>query len=283
MKKLYSDTVISKLRAVPAVLWVIFLLVSFFFANAYEFLLSAEYYAHSFAEIYKEMGLTVNTITVGILASVFEAAIYLAIFEILIAITYNLAAGRYRCQINRQDFKFRLRYFMIIVNLIIGVLSVGYFFTQRENGVINPHIVLFGDKINILNATNPYYTIQSSVLPFAVAAIMALVFFDDFRTRYVPKRNQTALFSRFAMIFIGINVLLFVWSLFSNFLLIKTTKPTTVAEIIAYSLQAASYVAAAVGYYFYYRKIKKEPDIEFSINNDNDKGGSDKIYDDFGF
>ncbi len=283
MNKLYSDKVVAKLRAVPVAVWVLLLLVSFYFAHAYELLLTAEYYAFTVGEVYQELGINVNAVTVGVLFSILEAAVYLVVFEILIAITYNLAAGRFRCQINRQDFKFRLRYFMLVLNLIIGVCSVGYFFTQYENGVINPHIVLFGDKVNILTATNPYYSIQNSVLPFTVAAVMALLFFEDFRSRYVPKRNQTALFSRFAMIFIGINVLFFVYQLFSDFLIVKNPNPATVPEIIAYSLEAASYVAASVGYYFYYLKIKKEPDVEFIINDDNDKGGSDKIYDDFGF
>lgn len=284
MKKLFSDSVVSKLRVLPSFVWVIFVIISFFFARAYEFLLTGEYYAAVMEEAYKELGYNINPVTAGVMFSIVEAIFYTVIFEILLAIVFNLVVGRFRCQINRSDFKFRLRYFIVIVNLIIGIISIGYFFTQYENGVINPNISLFSGKINILNAENPYYSIQSAVLPFAVSAIFAIFFFEDFRNRYVPPRNQPTLFIRFAMIFVGINVILFVYRIFQNFLFINNPSPATVTEIVAYSLEAFSYVAASVIYYFYYRKLKKELDnIHFDIPSSDDKNKNENIFDDFGF
>lgn len=284
MKKLFSDSVVSKLRVLPSFVWVIFVIISFFFARAYEFLLTGEYYAAVMEEAYKELGYNINPVTAGVMFSIVEAIFYTIIFEILLAIVFNLVVGRFRCQINRSDFKFRLRYFIVIVNLIIGILSIGYFFTQYENGVISPNISLFSGKINILTAENPYYSIQSAVLPFAVSAVLAIFFFEDFRNRYVPPRNQPTLFIRFAMIFVGINVILFVYRIFQNFLFINNPSPATVTEIVAYSLEAFSYVAASVIYYFYYRKLKKELDnIHFDIPSSDDKNKNENIFDDFGF
>ncbi len=284
MKKLFSDSVVSRLRSVPSFVWVIFVIISFFFSRAYEFLLMGEYYAEILAEAYRELGYSTNTVTVGVIFSLVEAAVYAVIFELILAIVYNWAVGRFRCQINRSDFKFRLRYFVILVNLVIGVLSIGYFFTQYENGVLTPNISLFSGKVNLLEAENPYYAIQSSVLPFVAAAIMAIFFFEDFRSRYVPPRNQPQLFTRFGMIFIGINLILFIYRLFQTFLLFKNSTATT-PEIIAYSLEAFSYVAVGAAYYLYYRKLKKDSEnqIEITIDDSNDKGKKENIYDDFGF
>lgn len=284
MKKLFSDSVVSRLRSVPPFLWVIFVAISFFFSRAYEFLLMGEYYSEILAEAYKELGYSVNTVTVGVTFSVVEALFYTVIFEALIAIVYNWAVGRFRCQINRPDFKFRLRYFVILVNTVIGILSIGYFFTQYENGVLTPDISLFTGKVNLLTAENPYYSIQSAVLPFLVAAVMTIFFFEDFRVRYVPPRNQPQLFTRFGMIFVGINLLIFVYRLFQAFLLVKDPAPATTPETIAYSLEAFSYVAVTVSYYLYYRKLKKDiENIRFETEITDDKGKKENIYDDFGF
>ena len=86
------------------------------------------------------------------------------------------------------------------------------------------------------------------------------------------------------MIFVGINVVLFAYRIFQNFLFINNPSPATVTEIVAYSLEAFSYVAASVIYYFYYRKLKKELDnIHFDIPSSDDKNKNENIFDDFGF
>ena len=287
MKKLFGDNLVSKLRGIPTFVWVFFVYVSFFFANAYEFLLNGEYAALYTASAYAELGYSINTMTIGIVSSLLQPIVSVLLFEIILGITYNSIAGRYRARINRADYKFRARYLVILINLIVGILSIGYFFTQYVDGVLTPNISLFSGFNNAQNAENPYFTIQSNLLPFAVTAAFCVLFFDDFRKRFVPKQNQAALFSTFSMLFVGIYTLVFAFDLLSTFLFYE--KVTLQAyQIAAYATKGGLLVLTGIAYFFYYRKLKKEKDddssIEFFPPEDHPSdSGSEKIYDDFDF
>lgn len=284
MKKLFSDSVVAKLRTVPAFGWVFFVFVSFFFSRAYEYLIMGEYVATMYADAYSELGFQINTAFIGIFASLFSAALSTLVFEVIVYFVYGLVVGRYRSNINKKDFAFRVRYFICIVNLLIGVLSIGYFFTQSINGVATPHIRFYGEIVNYRDAENPYYLIQSSTLPFLLTAILSLFFFEDFRKRFVPTRNQAALFVNFSLIFVGVSILLFGVELIQTFLLFKDSDVTTVG-VISYSLEGGSYLLVLIAYFLYYRRLKKisnDPDDPITIVPD-DSSHHGNIYDDFGF
>ena len=283
MKKIFSDEIVSKLRRIPSPVWVICVIFSFFFANAYAYLIEGEYIAIQLNTIYTEMGISFNIVTIGIVFSIIEAAIFTAVSEIIISLIYNTVAGRFRAEINRQDFKFRIRYLIIIINLIIGIFSIGYFFTQKINGIYTGKIELFGSIANIIEAENPYYTIQSSILPFIVTSFLAFIFYDDFRKRYVHGRNQTALFSMFLKIYIGIYVLIFVFDIFSNFLILEEVV-YDVYTIIAYCLKGVAIIIVGILSYLYYKRLDKDTKTNINTNVTNESNNSNtNIFDDFGF
>jgi hypothetical protein len=282
MKYLFSDGIVAKLRKIPAGVWVIFVILSFFFADAYGLLLSGEYYAATAKASYAQYDVSVNETTLGIFFALAEAALYALFFEIICNISYNLAVGRFRVALNRADFRFRLRYLLVIANTIIGILSIGYFFTQSINGVYTGKITLFGDVINMIAAENPYYEIQNAVMPFFVMSVAIGLFYEDFRVRFVPKRNQEKIFAYFAKFYIGIYLALLVLDVVYNFLLLTNVQHDTV-EVISYCVNLAVKVGIAVWAYVNDRrlaKISNEPDDEIKTDDDHhDKN----IYSDFGF
>lgn len=281
MKALFSDNVVSKIRRIPSSVWIVFLIISFFFANAYSYILEGEAMAKQLCTIYAEMGTNVNNVTIGVLIIIFASALGAVIAEIAIALVYRFAISRHYVSINSQDFKFRIRYMLIISNLIIGVLSIGYFFTQTADNVYTGSISLFKDKVNLLEFKNPYFSIQNTVLPFIVYSIMLFVFYDDFKSRYVDPRNQANLFANTLKLFVGIYLLSFVFSLFNSFLLVDN-QPQDVYTIIAYCLKGVSIMAISVVAYLYYKKLKRISDEQI-FTTENSSNQTDNIYDDFGF
>lgn len=290
MKKLFGDSVVSKLRTVPAFCWVFFVFATFFFAHAYEYLVLGEYSASLYAKLAEQYSFTVNTAFFGIFTSLLSAGMQTLIFEVVVFIVYGLVAGRYRCNINKKDFAFRIRYFMVLVNLLIGILSIGFFFTQRINGVAAPHMTFFGEIVNYIDAENPYYLIQNSFLPFLLTATLAVFFFEDFRKRFVPLKNQTPLFINFALIYVGVSIILFAIDLIRTFVAFRGEAELTLMGKIAYGVEGGSYLLVVVGYVLYYLHLKKitknddthdDDNITFVVDNATPDDGN--IYDDFGF
>lgn len=284
MKKLFSDTVVSKLRVLPAPVWVLFVYVSFFFANAYQYLIYGEYVALATAEAYAELGYNFNTSAVGIIMALLQPLVSLAVFEIVLGFTYGSVVGRFRANVNRSDYKFRARYLAILINLVVGVLSIGYFFTQTVDGVPTPDISLFAGFSNYLQADNPYYTIQSLSLSYVITSVFCVIFFEDFRVRFVPHQNQAPLFGMFASIYLGVYALVFAYDLLATFVLYTDVTVTTY-DIVAYALRGGFTLLSAVGYYLYYRKLKNSSDdgVSFEIIPPDNSSGSEKIFDDFDF
>lgn len=289
MKKLFGDSVVSKLRVLPPFVWGLFVYVSFFLAGAYEYVLTGAQAGEYVAQAYAQMGYpsTFNTVTIGVFAAIFSPLFSYVIFEFIIAVIFNSVAGRYRCQINKADFKFRIRYLVLIINTIIGILSIGYFFTQKVNGVLTPKFNLFTELSSAETFENAYYSIQSAVLPFAVTAGFCLWFFEDFRKRFVPSRNQAPLFSMFAMIFIGIYVAIFLIGVLQTFLLYSNVSFTK-TDILSYSLEGGVLALAIIGYFVYYLKLKKNEKDDGNNNFtfrvvETEEQPSEKIFDDFNF
>lgn len=293
MKTIFSDTVIAKMRKLPAFGWVFVLFCTFFFASAYEFLLIGEYTAFEIVAVYDDyfsatgqVAPNINGLTIGIIASLFEAGVLLLIFEIIISFAHNLVLRKFCAQINRSDFKFRLRFAMIIANIIIGILSIGYFFTQKIDGQYSGQIELFGNVVNYIIADNPYYTIQSSILPFAVYSLIFGWFYEDFRSRYVPKRNQANLFSFVASIYVGVNLALCLVYFIYDFAILKGAYSTI--QLVASCCEIAIIVIIGILAMLNYKRLKKistEPEFIFNdenINNDN-QHTQKNIFDDFGF
>mgnify|MGYP007068158053 CR=1 FL=1 len=73
MKKIFGDTIVSKLRNIPSFVWVILLFASFFFADAYSCLLSGEYFSYEMISAYDEVlqqtgqELNLNPVAFGII------------------------------------------------------------------------------------------------------------------------------------------------------------------------------------------------------------------------
>lgn len=289
MKTLFSDTVVSKLRKIPTFGWVFFVFVSFFFAFCYEYLLIGEYTTSTMFSMYDEVLGEANLLesispvsiaSIGVIASLFEAAMATVIFELILILAYNVCVGRFRAQINRPDFKFRIRYAIIIANTIIGILSIGYFFTQKINGEYVGALTLFGDVVNYVQADNPYYTIQSSFLPFAVYTLVFGFFYEDFRKRYVLQRNQAKLFNFVAIIFVGISLVVSIVSFFVYF----GESTSSTINIVASCLEIGTKLLLGVGALLNSRRLKKISDTPvvnvYDTTNDHVQKN---IFDDFGF
>lgn len=287
MKKIFGDTIVSKLRNIPSFVWVILLFASFFFANAYSCLLNGEYFSYETISAYDKISqqtgqdINLNPIAFGIIFSLAYCAINLVIFEIIIGFVYNTVAGRFRAQINRADFKFRLRYLMILSNVIVGILSIGYFFTQRYGGVYTGKITFFNGSVNLMIADNPYASIQSAILPFTVTTILLGIFYEDFRERYVPRRNQASLFSFGARIYFGVYIALLLISILRDFVLYKTEH--TVYDIVGVCLDATIKIALAVVAFFNAKRLKKISDSDESEIHIHTDDGNDNIFGDYGF
>ena len=286
MKKLFSDNVVSRLRVLPSAVWVLFTFMTFFFSRAYELLVTGEYVMSLYVDILVEAGLSAKAgVVYGVFVSIGSALIETLIFELILHIAYGVLAGRYRAEINKSDFKFRLRYLMIVINLVIGILAIGYFFTQTVNGVHVPQFSLYKNGfVNLVDAENPYYLVQDACMPILVVTLLVMAFYEDFRKRYVPKRNQAKLFAWYGILYVGVEVILYVINLVRALLQANVT--FGLYDILSYSLEAGAFVLIGVVYFFYWRKLKKEEDIiEPTITfPDEDSGGTDgNIFNDFGF
>lgn len=290
MKKLFGDGAIAKLRAIPAWLWVVAEWLAIYFANLYTLLVNSEQMAAETKRTLLDAAnegvelVEVNEVALGILLSALSALFILAAVELLTGLAHNVARNKFGCGISRADFKFRVRHFVILTHLAIGVLSIGYFFTNVKNGAAVPLIKLFdGTPLLSDGYENPYFQIQSSVLPFLATVVAFAPFYDDFRARYAPPRAQAPLFREFATIFIGIHVGLYVARLIFSTVLVRDGGLDAIS-IATDALNAVVYAATGIACYFRHKKIKKENEIDRLKPNIGDMPASgDDIFGDLGF
>lgn len=290
MKKLYGDNLISKIRSCPAPIMVLLLIISYFFANAYYMIIIGEEVSYQAIQAYSEVGLNynLNPLGIGIIYTIIAPCIYTIIIEILRSITYSIITARGFAQINKSDYSFRFRYTFIIANIIIGILSIGYFFTQKYNGVYTGTIAFYSGIANNLNEsiTNPYYAIQTHCLPFIVRSIMILCFSDDLMRRFIPHSLHKKVFALFMEIYLSISGIYLIIQTMNAFVLHTTTD---VYVIAAFCVDWAAKIIITGIYLLYYFKVLNKKvevvsnEINITFNENEEQKKDDNIYDDFNF
>ena len=279
MKKLLSDELVAKYRVLPNAVWFLISACAAFFANAYSTLIdtasSASAVAESLASL--NMGVTLNYAAFISLSCVLSALLTAGIFEIINHIASGILLARFSAKTNRSDIKFRLRLCYIYANICIGIIGIVYFFTQVTDGAYTGAFSLF-------NWDNDVELILSSIVPFSALTFFLFVFYEDFRIRFLPKRNHARALLYVGRIYFG---LYFVVELIIALRAVIFYSADLTAIEIASSWVSVAVVALWAGAaYLYYNKLKKMPDdddtdqpITFIV----EEPTKHNIYDDFGF
>lgn len=260
MKTLYKDEVIAKLRKLPTFVWYVIYAATFFFMDASSLISDGQTITESYKAAFEEIGMTgVNFQAMSIVIIIMACIVYTVIFEIIVWVAHSILQRRFPLTINKNDFAFRLRLLFIISHLILGCIGIVGFFNAQVYGLLN------------------------AIFAFSVPALLLIWFYEDFRVRYVPKRNQHTLFRFVATFFIGIYLALSAISLIYNLVIYGAE----LSKLQTAALCVDTVVIALVGVfaYFYYRiltNISKEPeDNEMFIKKEETK--NDDIFKDLGF
>ncbi len=260
MKTLFKDEVIAKLRKLPTFVWYILYAASFFFMDASTLISDGRTITDSYKAGFEEIGMTgVNFDAMAVFIVIFAVIIYTVIFELIVWIAHSVLQRRFPLTLNKSDFAFRLRLLFIISHLILGCVGIVGFFSV------------------------PVWELLNAIFAFAVPALLLMWFYEDFRTRYVPKRNQHTLFKFVAMIYIGIYLALSAIYLVYN--LVLYSGDLTALEIASLCVDTLVISIVAVVAYFDYRrlsKIAREPeDNDLFIKKE--ENNNDDIFKDLGF
>ncbi len=235
MKKLFSDKVIAKLRVVPTPVWFIFLAISCFFVQCRTTVVTAgeaiATFNEAWADLMAETGesFSINTTAFTVFTCIFSGLVSAAITEAVIYIVYAFTARRFFCAINQKDFSFRARILIIIVNLIVGVFSLTSFIHEGAGNIV----------IALINITVP--------------ALFIAWYYEDYRVRFVPKRNHASLFRLFAIVYL---VIAFVRSL-APAIEYTVMGGTDVLTIVAVWVDVAMILALGVLAYFNVVRLNK--------------------------
>lgn len=261
MKTLYKDEVIAKLRKLPTFVWYIIFAASYFFREAWSLTANAKATTEAYLAQFAELGITgINGTGITVMVSIFSVIIAVVIYEIIFWLAHSILSRRFVLAINRNDFSFRLRLLMIISNIILGLVGITYFFTDKATAIL------------------------TAIFDYSVPTLLLGWFYEDFRVRYVPKRNHAKLFAFVSKIYIGIY---FVFSAF--YLIFNLTFYTnlTVIEIVSLCVDTVIVVVTAVMAYFNYRRLVKiadgPEDNDLFISKEEDNKKDDNIFKDFGF
>lgn len=261
MKTLFKDEVVAKFRKMPSFLWYFILAASYFFKNAYVTLGDAKIMTESYAEQFAELGVTgFNGTAFTVVVAILVPVIYTVIFELFARIIYGLLVRRFALAVNQNDFCFRLRLVIIVANIILGAVGIFYFF--------------FPEVIDILSA----------IFGYAVPTLLIAWFYEDFRVRYVPKRNHASLFLFAARIYVGIYLALSVFDLV--YYLALFDRSLTVLETVSVCLDTVIVASSALLAYLNHRrlqKISREPEDNDLFIKKEEKPKDDSIFKDFGF
>lgn len=281
MKSLLSDSVIAKFRVLPEIIWFLISTVAVFFANAYYFITSSSDAIDMIMENVSSLDVQLN---INVFAFIAVSCVFLALFRALVFELINhIAAGvllaRFSAKTNRSDIKFRLRLCYIYSNLMIGLIGISYFFTQTTNGA-------YTGVFTLNNINNDVELILSSIVPFSSLTFFLYVFYEDFRVRFLPKRNHPR-----ALLFVG----RLYFGIYSVLALIAALRAVifysgvlSVVAMVSYWLDFGIVAIWSVVAYLYYLKLKKNP----SDDDDHDSNETvivinetkqHNIYDDFGF
>lgn len=270
MKFLLKDELIAKLRKVPTVLWVFLLAASFFFARAYGFISDAKTVADTLATQWADTvaaaGVDFDVDTFMVIVLVFSAIatafIYAGIFELFMRIAHTVALRRYGAACHVSEFTFRLRLVMIVANVILGLVGIFDFF--------------FPVAVNMLDA----------VFRYAVPTVFFALFYDDFRRKFVPKKNVASLFVFVARIYI---IIYFAIALFTSvYELVLYRSELSVLDIVALATYPTIIALSAVAAYIYAAHLKKvaleqEDNELFIIKEETPDKEDDNVFKDLGF
>lgn len=262
MKLLFQDKVVEKLKIIPSFVWFILLAASEFFASAYATIVETEYSLSMTAEylssLSQEGGELINVDALTVMSCVFSALFSALICEFLFRIVY--AFIRRYTNGTQSDFCFRIRLVVILSDLILGCIGILYFF--------------FPSLTNLL----------TSIFEAAVPILLLFWFYEDYRERFVDKKNQARVFLTAGGIILVIYFVLGVYGLLETLLLNSTSSltPITLASII---LSPSIVLVLGVGAYFNSVRLKKisAQSEEEVVPIQEEKPKNDTIFKDFGF
>lgn len=260
MKVIFSDKVIAILRKIPTAVWFLFLAVVCFFKDCSQLITAFKEVINVLNQALIEQGaeISVNATAVTVFSCIFEALLSAAIVELFMLVAYTVLARRFYCAINKKDFSFRLRIVFIMSYFILGIFNISGFFWQAG------------------------YSLIDACTGYIIPALALGFYYEDFRKRFVPKRNHAKCFGFAATIYVGIYFVLKLGTAVRY-----TVTPglnLTVLDTVAIWVDFGLVVVTAVLAYLNYRrldKIAKEPeDNDLFIPKENN---DDKIFKDLGF
>lgn len=261
MKFLLKDESVAKLRKLPKWIWYIIFAVSFFLRDTYVLIEQSKLTAQNYLEyLGGESIINFGSTALIVFSCIFAPAIYTLFAEIIMNFCYNVLGRRFVMALNSDDFTFRTRLILILSNLIIGVISVVYYFMPSSIGII------------------------SSIIDFGIPTLLFGIFYEYFRVMYLPKRNHFRVFSYVAKIYLGIFLAM---SLFSFMLyMLSVDVERTTLDTVAYSLDLGIKLIFVLLGYLYAKRLKiksQEPeDNDIFIVKDEPKQ-DDTVFKDFNF
>ncbi len=126
-EKLYSKEIIKKLKKVPIFIWYIIFGLSATLASIYSLVISNPETIQILSDMFAEQITNINVKYILYLSYPITIIIEIIIFEVIAYLVYSIIAKRFFIELSQQDFIFRLRITMIIINTIIGLVSLIYF------------------------------------------------------------------------------------------------------------------------------------------------------------
>ena len=260
MKVIFSDKVIATLRKIPTAVWFLLLAVVCFFKDCSQFITASSEVVKAFNQAFIEQGseISVNTTAVTVFACLFGGLFEAAIAELFMFVAYSVLARRFCCAINQKDFVFRLRIVVTICYFILGIFNISGFFWDAG------------------------YSLIVACTGYIIPALAFGFYYEDFRKRFVPKRNHAKCFGFASTIYVGIYFVLKLGTAVRYTVVsgLEITALDMAAIWVDFGLVA---VSAVLAYLDYRRldKIAKEPeDNDLFISREDD---DDKIFKDLGF
>lgn len=248
-EKLYSNETISKLKKMPIIVWYLLFGVASFFSSIY----SVTSMGQEFITAFSEMFSGVNARRLLIVYYPLTFILDVIIFEVIAYLVYSLIAKRFFLQLSQDDFVFRLRLTMIIINVIIGLVSLIFF--------IVPEAQLLTNAI---------------VTPFAQAFFLAFFFFEICKN-FVPLSFAHKVYLYIAriylVVFIAINAI--------NLITLFTLEGVKAMEYLAAGARLLVYSLMFFLVYYHYNKLKSIPPKE--PPKDEQEKPDETVFKDFGF
>lgn len=260
MKVIFSDKVIATLRKIPTAVWFLLLAVVCFFKDCSQLITASNEIINAFNQAFIEQGaeISVNATAVTVFSCIFEALLAAAIVELLMFVAYTVLARRFYCAINKKDFVFRLRIVVILSYFVLGIFNISGFFWEAG------------------------YSLIVACTGYIIPALALGFYYEDFRKRFVPKRNHAKCFGFASTIYVGIYFVLKLGTAVRY--TVASGLNLTALDMAAIWVDFGLVVASAIFAYLNYKrldKIAKEPeDNDLFIPKENN---DDKIFKDLGF